>query len=282
MNPLSKYTKVENIFIKLATNGAVPYSADVVANAAGECGVCARSSRDELILNNPDALMNGQAVSSVIENSVPNVLDASKLYVPDVEQLMIAIKIATKETTYSIEVECPNCSKHGAFERDLEWLNQTVTMMEEAPSLVLEDVGGLVINFAPLIWKDHSEFGMKMFQQKKRTQVLETIDELSEEEKIEQFRAIVEEMTQMNFDLIVSHISSIDLPDGDESVTDKEFIADWLGQQPTYIVKEIREKITELDSFGVDHTMDVECSECNHQWTITDLIYDPSHFFGLA
>lgn len=281
MNPLSKYTKVENLFVKLSTNNVIKYSNDVLENTLGECGVCARSSRDELLLNNPDALMNGQAVSQVIENCVPNVLDAGGLYVPDVEQLMVAIKIATKEDTYSIEVKCPNCGKHGAFERDLDWMNQTVTMLEEEPVMILDDVGGLVLNLVPLIWRDHSDYGVRMFQEQKKAQILEEA-ELSDEEKMVQFTQIVEVMTQINFDMIVSHINSIDLPDGEVSVTDKEFISDWLGQQPTFILRQIREKIKEFDSIGIGHTMDVECSECNHQWTIEDLIFDPSHFFGLA
>lgn len=283
MNPLSKFTKVENVYVKLCSSIALKYPDGVLSNPVGECGVCARSSRDELMLNNPDALMNGQAVINVIENCVPNVEDASKLYVNDVEQLLIAIKLATKETSYSIETKCPECNKHGAFERDLNWLTNTVTMLEEVPELILEDVGGLLLKFRPHTWQEHSDFGVRMFQSQKRSQMIELMEDASEEEKMKIFSEIVEEMTQLNFDMIVAKIDSIEIPSDElEVVTDKEFIGEWLGQQPSYIIRQIQEQVLKLDDYGVSHEMDVACSECQHEWTMKNVVFDPSYFFGLA
>lgn len=281
MNPLAKYTKIENLFVKLPSNGVAKYPVGILKNNKVECGVCARSSRDELMLNNPDALMNGQAVVNVIENCVPNIEDANGLYVGDVELLLVAIKLATKESVYQIEVDCPKCEKHGAFDRDLEYLLNTAEMLEELPDLILEDVGGLILSFVPHTWQDHSDFGLRMFQYQKQTQVLETL-EATDEEKMKIFSGIVEEMTQLNFDMVVANIASIEVPDLDEPVTDREFIAEWLGQQPSFVLQQIKDKIKELDGYGINHTMDVQCSDCEHEWTIENIIFDPSHFFGLA
>ncbi|AMM43815.1 structural protein [Pectobacterium phage vB_PcaM_CBB] len=278
MNPLSKYTKVEVLYTKLVSNDVIKYPAGVLVNDTVECGICARSARDELMFNNPDALMNGEAVANVIENCVPNIGDARKLFVPDVELLLIGIKLATKEREYHIEVDCPECGHHGAFERDLQFLLDSAELLEEQPELLLEDVGGLLLKFKPHTWEEYSVFGQKMFQQQKKARMLEDLEEMSDEEKMEMFSQIFEEMTKLSFDMIVANIDSIETVEGDK-ITEREFIAEWLGAQPAFILKQIREKSDLINNIGVSHTMDVGCSSCGHEWTIENLQFDPSNFF---
>ncbi len=278
MNPLSKYTKVEVLYTRLATNDVVKYPEGVLVNPTVECGICARSARDELMFNNPDALMNGEAVASVIENCVPNIADARKLFVQDVELLLIGIKLATKEKEYQVEVDCPKCNHHGAFERDLDYLLNTATLLEEQPTLVLEEVGGLVLKFRPHTWEEYSKFGLSMFQEQKKAKVLEGL-EMSDEDKMKEFTEIFEVMTQLSFDMVVANIESIETADG-LVITDKEFISEWLGEQPTFILKQIREKADSFNKVGVSHEMEVGCSECGHEWLLENLQFDPSNFFG--
>lgn len=278
MNPLSKYTKVEVLYTKLVSNDVIKYPAGVLVNDTVECGICARSARDELMFNNPDALMNGEAVANVIENCVPNIGDARKLFVPDVELLLIGIKLATKEREYHIEVDCPECGHHGAFERDLQFLLDSAELLEEQPELLLEDVGGLLLKFKPHTWEEYSVFGQKMFQQQKKARMLEDLEEMSDEEKMEMFSQIFEEMTKLSFDMIVANIESIETVEGDK-ITEREFIEEWLGAQPAFILKQIREKSDLINNIGVSHTMDVGCSSCGHEWTIENLQFDPSNFF---
>ena len=44
----------------------------------------------------------------------------------------------------------------------------------------------------------------------------------------------------------------------------------------------VNSPIEKLNSIGAPHEMDVVCSnpECNHEWTLDGLRYDPSHFFA--
>lgn len=278
MNPLSKYTKVEVLYTRLVTNDVIKYPEGVLVNPTVECGICARSARDELMFNNPDALMNGEAVVNVIENCVPNIKDAHKLFVPDVELLLIGIKLATKEKEYQVEVDCPNCGHHGAFERDLDYLLNSAELLEEQPILVLEEVGGLVLKFRPHTWEEYSKFGLSMFQEQKKAKVLEGM-EMSDDDKMKEFTKIFEVMTQLSFDMVVANIESIETSDGD-MITDKGFISEWLGEQPTFVLKQIRDKADYLNGIGVSHEMDVGCSECGHEWVLDNLQFDPSNFFA--
>lgn len=275
MNPLAKYTKIEEISTKLVTNGVIPYKDGVLGPKGVKCGVCARSARDEMTLNTPDMLLNGDAVSRVIENCVPNVIDADELYVNDVEMLLIAIKVASKEETYDINVVCPECEKEGRFERNLSYLLETAKSFSEIPSVDLDN--GLRLEFKPLTWKEYSSFAERMFNEQQKTKFLETAD-IDKDEKVKIFSEVFESMAQLNFDMIGGVIAKIITPDGDE-VVEKEFINEWLGQQSKGVLKLIREKMDEVLEIGVSHTMEVECSNCNHQWEIDGLKYDPSHFF---
>ncbi|WAE77187.1 baseplate protein [Escherichia phage ph0011] len=275
MNPLAKYTKIEEISTKLVTNGVIPYKDGVLGPKGVKCGVCARSARDEMTLNTPDMLLNGDAVSRVIENCVPNVIDADELYVNDVEMLLIAIKVASKEETYDINVVCPECEKEGRFERNLSYLLETAKSFSEIPSVDLDN--GLRLEFKPLTWKEYSSFAERMFNEQQKTKFLETAD-IDNDEKVKIFSEVFESMAQLNFDMIGGVIAKIITPDGDE-VVEKEFINEWLGQQSKGVLKLIREKMDEVLEIGVSHTMEVECSNCNHQWEIDGLKYDPSHFF---
>ncbi|QAY00463.1 baseplate hub subunit [Escherichia phage Ecwhy_1] len=276
MNPLAKYTKIEELGTKLVTNGVIPYKEGVLGSKGIKCGICARSARDEMTLNTPDMLLNGDAIARVIENCVPNVLDADELYVNDVEQLLIAIKVASKEESYDINVTCPECNKEGRFERSLSYLLETAQTFSEVPTVQLDN--GLSLEFRPLTWKEYSNFAERMFTEQQKTKFLETA-EMEQEEKVKVFGEVFESMAQLNFDMIAGVIAKVITPEGDE-VTENEFIAEWLGQQSKGTLKIIREKMDEVLEIGVSHTMEVECSDCNHQWEINGLKYDPSHFFA--
>lgn len=280
MNPLAKYTKIEEIFVKLASNNVIKYEKEVLKSI--KLGVCARAARDEIMLNTPDALIGGDAVIKVIENCVPGIEEAGELYVNDVEQLLIAIKVASKEEHYEIQTKCPECGHEGAFHRDLKTLLDTMTYFEEQP--VIELSNGLKVYFKPYTWNEYSEFGSRMFQEQKKSEYIDSIegdgDEVFELKK-KLFTEVFEGMTQLNFDMIVQSISKIEIPDGTE-VTEAEFITEWVSSLPKSILKEVRETSDIIQDIGISHEMEVECSECHHEWTIDKLRYDPSNFFGYS
>ena len=276
MNPLSQYTKIEVLFTKLISNDVIKYPEGVVSST--KCGICARSARDEIVLNTADALIGGDAIVKVIENCVPNVLDASKLYVNDVEQLLIGIKLATKDESYDINVECPECKHVGGFSRDLNYLMNSATTFEEQPKVTMNN--GLTVYFRPQTWAEHSEFSTRVFQQHSRSRAIDANEEMSEEEKVQVFAEIFKEMTQINYDMIVTSIEKIITPD-DVEVTEKDFISEWVGTLSKVDLKIIRDVSDTLVDVGINHKMDVECNECHHEWELTGLRYDPANFFGL-
>jgi ribosomal protein S27E len=276
MNPLAQYSKIEVLFTKLVSNDVIKYDEGVVSSV--KCGVCARSARDEIMMNTPDALLGGDAIVKVIENCVPNVQDANKLYVNDVEQLMIAIKLATKDESYDINVKCPECDELGGFSRDLNYLLQTATSFTKEPSIVMDS--GLTVYFKPHTWEQYSDFSVRMFEQHTRSKAMDASTDMSDKEKQDLFIDVFEKMTQLNYDVMCESISKVVTPDG-TVVEEREFINDWVGTLSKGDLKIIKEETDALLDVGISHTMDVQCHKCNHEWELSGLRYDPSHFFGL-
>jgi ribosomal protein S27E len=280
MNPLAKYTKIEELFVKLASNNVMKYKPEVLKSI--KLGVCARSARDEIMLNTPDALIGGDAIIKVIENCVPDIEEAGELYVNDVEQLLIAIKVASKEDHYEIQTKCPECGHEGAFHRDLKALLETMTYFENQP--ILELSNGLKVYFKPYTWNEYSDFGQRMFQEQKKSEYIDTLEGDDDEAfqlKKKLFTEVFEGMTQLNFDMIVKSIEKIETPDGDV-VEESEFVTEWVSSLPKNTLKQVREASDKIQEIGISHEMEVGCSECNHEWTIDKLRYDPSHFFGYS
>ena len=277
MNPLAQYTKIEVLFTKLVSNGVMEYEDNVVSDI--KCGVCARSARDEIILNTADALIGGDAVVKVIENCVPAVQNARKLFVNDVEQLLIAIKLATKDESYDLNVGCPECEHVGGFSRDLNYLLQTATSFDEVPTLVMDS--GLTVYFTPHTWDQHSEFSTRMFHEHSKSRMIDQMDDSEEAEKIRLFGEVFENMAQLSYDMICASISKVVTPE-DIEVTETEFISDWVGSLSSKELELLKEMTDKVGDVGINHTMDVQCSECNHEWQLTGLRYDPAHFFGLG
>ena len=56
------------------------YSDDVLDTSIEEHPVLPMTAKDELIMKNPDALLNGDAVIQVIESCVPTIKNAMALY----------------------------------------------------------------------------------------------------------------------------------------------------------------------------------------------------------
>ena len=91
-NPLSGILENQN-YMKLPTMGR--FNPEIEATSLDEVGVCPMTAIDEITLKNPDALLNGEALISIIQSCVPAIKDARKLANIDAEALFMAIQYAT-------------------------------------------------------------------------------------------------------------------------------------------------------------------------------------------
>lgn len=275
-NPLLAYRPHPRVYVKLPTCGAY-YSDDVLDTRDHEIGVCAMSAKDEMLLNNPEALMNGRALSQVIENCVPSVKNAIELTASDVEVLMLAIRQASGHKSYEVGGVCPGCGQKGVFERDIDTVINMCTYHTEELVEVLDT--GLTVHLRPNSWKSHSTIQQMAFQRQRMMQMIADPD-LDPEYKKSILQEIFDGMVELNMMLLADCISYIESPEG--NVDSKEFIREYIELLDKDTLNKMSEKIEKLNNIGAPHTMDVLCSnpECQHEWEITGLRYDPSDFFA--
>lgn len=280
-NPLIAIMKQHVKFIRLPTNGIIPYANCVFSgDPAEEVGISPRSSIDELQFNNPDALLNGSAISSCIENCVDTVQDADGLYISDVFALLLGIKLATDEKTYDIETECPKCAAKGVFSRDIEGLLESSTLLSEPVTL---EVSGITVHLRPNTWGFYNKIQTKIFQQQKILKIIQdgiANNELDETDAFSTINNVFNTLTDLKFDLLANNIQYAELPNGQGVIDSPEMIREWVNTIKTEQIEVLGEKTRYLNSvIGVDSTMPVQCSKCNHEWELTGLQFNPSHFF---
>ena len=104
-NPLSEYFRSPKLFVKLPTGGMF-YDKDIVEYPeSGELPVFPMTAKDEVMMKNPDALLNGEAVCSLISSCVPNVKNPRLMISNDVDTLLIAIQGATNGDDIEVSAE---------------------------------------------------------------------------------------------------------------------------------------------------------------------------------
>ena len=274
-NPLMLYAPHEKVFCKLPS-GAHFYDGSVLDKLHPQVGIKPMTAKDEMIMANPDALMNGKAIELVIQNCCANVLDASKLALSDVEAILLGIKKATGEDSYSFLSSCPECGTKGEFKRDIDEILNTCTYLDKEYVIDLDPIP-VKIFLQPSTWSDYNEIQQLSFRQQKILQIAKN-QEISDDEKTEIFNNVFAELVKIRTDLIVNCIQKIEIPDG--IVQDKSQINEYINSLDKNTIRVISDKAEYINSLGCSHSMDAECPHCEHKWTIQDLKFDPSHFFG--
>ena len=108
-NPLSAYFRAPKLWTNIPSSGKF-YDADVITiPESGEFAIYPMTTKDELVLKNPDALLNGEAVATLIKSCVPEVKQPKKLFSADVDALLIAIRGASGGDLVEVNAECPEC-----------------------------------------------------------------------------------------------------------------------------------------------------------------------------
>lgn len=275
-NPLLAYRPHPRVYVKLPSCGAY-YAEGVLDTKDHEIGVCAMSAKDEMMLNNPEALMNGRALCNVIENCVPAIKNALELTSADVEVLMLAIRLASGHKTYEVGGACPKCEQKGVFERDIDSVLQSCTYHKEEATAVLDT--GLIVHLRPNSWRSHSTIQQMAFQRQRMMQMIGDPD-LDPEYKKNILQEIFDGMVELNMMLLADCISYIETPEA--SVSDTKFIREYIELLDKDTLNKMSTQIETLNNIGAPHTMSVVCSnpECQHEWDITGLRYDPSDFFA--
>lgn len=223
-NPLSKYFRQPALYSTLPSSGKF-YTADSLHfdNAeTKEVAVYPMTAKDEMIMNTPDALLNGDATVGVIQSCVPGIKNAWEMPVMDLDTIMIAIRVATYGHDMAINVTVPEVNEALTYNVDLR---NATDSMEKSTFDDYVPAGPVSFKIKPLNYRQLTNLQLTQYEQSRLVSQVADAD-LTPAEKQAQFTQIFNNMTNLTLQNMKDTIVSVKA-DGEE-ITDRTYINEFV------------------------------------------------------
>lgn len=275
-NPLSKYFRQPVIFITLPSGGEYWPEGALEIPVTGELPIYPLTTRDEVILKTPDALMNGSGVVDVIHSCCPSIKNAWKMPSIDVDTVLIAIRIASYGNNMDFDTVCPHCQEENTYSQDLRE-NLSRVKKPNYDNLVNVEQHGLQIKLRPPSYFDSNKVNKIGIEEQKMLQTLENTD-LDPEVRGAQIQATMKSLIMLSLESLASSTDYIQTDDG-QRVTDAGHILEFYKNSGSHLVKVLQDKLTEFNQEGSIPPLDATCGHCNEPYKVP-IEFNYSSFFG--
>lgn len=272
-NPLFKHFRQPAIYLRLPGQGQFWPDDAIDIPTTGEVPVYPMTVVDEITIKTPDALMNGVGIVNTIQSCCPNIKNAWKTPLTDLDAILIAIRLASYGSTMDIENICPNCQEANVYSIDLQILLDNLKIPVYGPI----KIDNMTFNFKPQTFETTNNTNLLLFEQRKLLDAI-TSSDLSDEEKTKQFNTIFPKLTEMNILSLVYCIQSIVTDDGTQ-VTELKFIKEFIENCDRNVYAAIKNQIEKYVKSSRPDPLETECSECQQQYQ-TEINFDNANFFG--
>ncbi len=275
-NPLSKFFRQPAIYIRLPSLGQNWPAGSIDYPANGEIPVLPMTAIDEITYRTPDSLFNGEAVTGVIKSCVPCIQDAWAVPGPDIDVLLIAIRIASYGHNMDIGSACPACGEEHDFALDLRGIVDGLKSSDYSKPL---NHGDLTLHFRPLTYREMTNNSLQQFEQQKTLQMVNASEDLSESDKIEKMNVMMKTLVEVTVKAISQSITEIRTPAA--IVTEQAHIEEFIVNCDRAIFNNIRDFVIKLRESSEIKPLDIACPSCTHQYRQIFTL-DMSNFFVAA
>ena len=288
-NPLKPFSRTPKIYVRLPTQGKFYPENFIASSPNNEVPVKAMTASDDMIINNPDALLNGDAVYTIIQSCLNQCKDVHKLLIPDVEVILAGIRYASKGDNLKFKTKCPHCS-HETEEivsiRMLLGASTTIDDLDEKPFYEISDnpEQKVRINMHPSPYDTVTQANIVVFEQARLIQFMQDNPEISMEERNDRLRKSFDRLATFQLNILLSSIESVDIvavdPTGQEvvtKVTDKNHIKEFIDDLEKEHAEGINKKLETLNGIGLPSDIDIQCDECGEMYPM-EVKFDPSNF----
>ena len=275
-NPLAKHFRQPAIYFKLPSRGRYWSATALNLPANGEIGVMSMTTKDEITLKTPDALLNGQGVVNVIESCCPNIKDAWAMPSLDVDATLIAIRIASYGNQMDFAANCPHCGQSHDYAIDL---GLTLASIEAPDYTIPLSVDGLKIRIQPQPYFSLNKTNMIAFEEQQILRSLAGLEDDPEEAKA-RFDQHLSKVIELNISLLANSTKSIETEDG-TLVTEPEHITEFYNNADNKIIKKVQGYLTELNAKASIKPVNVNClnEECLKEFPV-NITFDYASFFA--
>jgi hypothetical protein len=273
-NPLKGYFRQYKLFLKLPSGRSYYDPGAITFTDTDEIGIMPMTGKDELILKNPDALLNGEALIEVIRSCAPAVSNPRLLLTNDIDAIITAIRYATYNDALETELTCPECSHKNTFKLDIQYSLNNMTYLETEYVANLES--GLSVFVKPYGFPELLRGLHAQFEQSKLTRAIEN-EAISEEARLKLFASAFKELSQVTYDLMLNSIIKVVDESNSINVSNKTDIKEFLQNIDKKSVDKISDLIKEINQIGIKKSFTAVCEKCNHNWE-SEVDFNPVNF----
>tara|TARA_Y100001936_G_scaffold7406_1_gene6511 strand:+ start:22449 stop:23333 length:885 start_codon:yes stop_codon:yes gene_type:complete len=276
-NPLAGAFRKPKSWVRLLGTdiGAYPEGFITADNEKLEVGVKPMTGSDETLLNNPDGLLNGESIVSVIKSCCPTISDPTKLLHIDIRLLMTEIRRNSYGKEHDIDETCPKCGHVQKKTLDLDMVLSNVRRFSDGFNVVELD-GDLEVMLHPYDFSQYKKILDIGYKESKSLRALSPDSGVSDDERLAVFSKMYKEMSTLNRDILMSSIASVSL--AGNVVTEPQFITEFFMEIDRESSAKIKEKVDDMNNHGVQSKLDTKCQNCQHEHII-DVNFDQMSFF---
>jgi hypothetical protein len=274
-NPLKQYFRQPAIYMRLPTGGKYWAEGTIDIPQNGEIPVYPMTAIDEITYRTPDALFNGQAVASVIQSCIPNVKNAWAAPTPDINSMLVAIRLASYGHELEISSTCPSCNTAEDYAIDLRQILDQLKLPDFESTL---QYGDLEIAFTPVSYEHQNSSNQSQFEEQQMIQSV-TGSDLPEEEKLKRLNDAMRRITEFTIEALKWSIAGIRTPGA--IVSEQEYIKEFLLNCDRKLFNIIRDHVIDLRKVSDLKPLDIKCGNCSHEYQQT-VTLDMTSFFGPA
>lgn len=273
-NPLARHFRQPAIYLKLPSGGRWWGEGALDMPPNQELPIYPMSTKDEILLRTPDALLNGQGIVDVIQSCCPNIRDAWRMPSVDVDAVLIAIRIATYGNNMSFDSKCQQCDEENTHEIDLGVPLGQLSCPDYSNLLVYQD---LKIKFKPQHYFSVNRTNMVEFEEQKILSLL-TNSDMESDQKAAQLSAAMTRLFNYSIDAGVQSTEYIELNDGTR-VVEEDFIKEFYQNAESAFIKKLQTKISEFNEQARPEKLHLNCQSCAKTYDV-ELTFDYANFFA--
>lgn len=273
-NPLFGYFRQPAIYVTLPSKGNWWGENALDLPATGEIPIFPMTTRDEVMLRTPDALLNGQGVVEVIQSCCPNIKNAWEMPSVDVDAVLIAIRIATYGNDMSFDSKCGYCNEMNTHDIDLSTPLGEIQCPNYDTPLIYKT---LKIKIKPQHYFAATQANLLSFEEEKMRNVI-SMTEMEATERATRLSDGMKKLVDIAADICANSTAYIELGSGDR-VTDIEFIKEFYKEAESSVMTQLQTKLAELNAQTKMKPLNLGCIECKKTYSM-ELTFDYSSFFG--
>lgn len=271
-NPLLDFYREKEIYVTLPTQGKW-YKNKPKLTDDGEIGVMPMTMKDEMLLNIPDSLYNGESLYEIFKSIVPDIIDPYEISIPDVDVLLLASKAVSNGPELPIDARCPHCQTLTSYSISLTKILSKVKKVELDTEV---EVKKLKIKMRPNTLASVTASSMQSIESARYILKMKKDDP---EQNHDMIKRSLETATAAGIGVLADAIESIELPNG-TIVTDFDQILDWVKNSDASTISVLKKLSVKMNDSGIEKTFSFTCGneECNKEFT-APVEFNPSFFF---